>query len=244
MSLRSIKQFFFGKPLDPFKAETRHRLALITFFAWVGIGADGLSSANYGPEEAFLALGAHTHLAIFLALATAFTVFLIAGAYMQVIELFPNGGGSYRVSTALLGPKVGLVAGGAVLIDYVLTIGISAASGVDALFSLFPREYQPYKLVVACTVVVVLTYMNLRGVKESIRTLMPIFLGFIATHVALLLYAIFSHSDGLGDIFPNAIAETSSIADSVGWFAVLALFFKAFSMGGGTYTGLESVSYA
>jgi amino acid transporter len=244
MNFKNIKQFFFGKPLDPFKAETRKHLALITFFAWVGIGADGLSSANYGPEEAFLALGAHTHMAIFLALATAFTVFLIAGAYMQVIELFPNGGGSYRVSTTLLGPKVGMVAGGAVLIDYVLTIAISAASGVDALFSLFPAEYQPYKLVVACTVVLMLTYMNLRGIKESVRMLMPIFLGFIVTHTLLLIYAIFSHSEGLNEILPNAVHETTSLANSVGWFAVLALFFKAFSLGGGTYTGLESVSYA
>jgi amino acid transporter len=242
MSLRSIKQFFFGKPLDPFKAETRHRLALITFFAWVGIGADGLSSANYGPEEAFLALGAHTHMAIFLALATAFTVILIAAAYIQVIELFPNGGGGYRVASTLLGPKSGLVAGGALLIDYVLTIAISIASGMDALFSLFPAVYQDYKLPLACAMVMLITYMNLRGMKESIRILMPIFLGFVLTHAVLLIYAIFDHADGLSEILPNAVEETSSLASSVGWFAVLALFFKAFSLGGGTYTGLEAVS--
>ena len=57
MNVQRIKQFFFGKPLDPFQADTRKHLALITFFAWVGIGADGLSSANYGPAVAFLALG-------------------------------------------------------------------------------------------------------------------------------------------------------------------------------------------
>ncbi|MBX9725922.1 MAG: hypothetical protein K2X09_01545, partial [Rickettsiales bacterium] len=146
LSLSSIKRTLMGKPLDPFRADTRHSLALVTFFAWVGIGADGLSSANYGPEEAFLALAGHTHLAIFLAIVTAFTVFLIAAAYTQVIELFPNGGGGYRVASNLLGPKTGLVAGGALLIDYVLTIAISIASGVDALFSMLPIGFHDYKL--------------------------------------------------------------------------------------------------
>lgn len=242
MNVKAVKQFFFGKPLDPFKADTRKHLALITFFAWVGIGADGLSSANYGPEEAFLALQAHTHMAIFLAIATAFTVFLIAAAYTQVIELFPNGGGGYRVASTLLGPKAGLVAGGALLIDYVLTIAISIASGIDALFSLFPPEYQTYKLSLATMVVVVLSYMNLRGMKESIRTLLPVFLGFVITHAILIIAAIISHSEGLGDIMPNAVEETTNMAGAVGWLAVLALFFKAFSLGGGTYTGLEAVS--
>lgn len=231
-----------GAPLDPFRADTRKHLALITFFAWVGIGADAISSANYGPEEAFLALGAHTHLAIFLAMATAFTVFLLAYAYTQVIELFPNGGGGYRVSSVLHGEKAGLISGGALLVDYVLTIAISIAAGVDALFSMLPYEYQPYKLYVAILVVMGLSYMNLRGMKESIRFLLPIFLGFIATHATLIVYGIFAHAEGVADIVPNAVHETSTMAADFGWFAVLALFFKAFSLGGGTYTGIESVT--
>ena len=241
-TLSSVKRALFGAPLDPFHSDTRHNMALITFFAWVGIGADAISSANYGPEEAFLALGANTHLAIFLALATAFTVFLLAAAYTQVIELFPNGGGGYRVASSLLGPKIGLSSGGALLVDYVLTIAISTAAGVDALFSMVPIEYQPYKLAVACAVVAILIYMNLRGVKESIRILVPIFMGFIITHAILIITGIVGHSEGLSDIIPKAVEETDNLAASVGWFAVMALFFKAFSLGGGTYTGLESVT--
>lgn len=240
--LSEWKRAVMGAPLDPFRADTRQHLALITFFAWVGIGADAISSANYGPEEAFLALGVHTHLAIFLAMATAFTVVLLAAAYTQVIELFPHGGGGYRVASVLLGEKVGLVSGGALLVDYVLTIAISIAAGVDAIFSMLPYEYQPYKLYVAVIVVMGLSYMNLRGVKESIRILLPIFLGFIATHAALIIYGIFSHAEGVADIVPNAVSETKTMATDFGWFAVLALFFKAFSLGGGTYTGLESVT--
>ena len=242
LNFSTVKQRLLGAPLDPFRADTRKHMALITFFAWVGIGADGLSSANYGPEEAFLALAEHTHLAVFLAMATAFTVFLIAAAYTQVIELFPHGGGGYRVATTLLGPKTGLVAGGALLIDYVLTIAISIASGVDALFSLLPLGFQDFKFFIALFVAGGLTYMNLRGMKESVRFLLPIFLGFIATHAVLVLAALFTHVDGLPALVPDAIKETQGLAGEIGWFAVLALFFKAFSLGGGTYTGLEAVS--
>ncbi len=241
-SLSSIKRTLMGAPLDPFRTDTRKHMALITFFAWVGIGADGLSSANYGPEEAFLALAQHTQLAVWLAMATAFTVFLIAAAYTQVIEMFPNGGGGYRVATTLLGPRLGLVAGGALLIDYVLTIAISIASGVDALFSLLPIVFQDFKLIVSLIMAGCLTYMNLRGMKESVRILLPIFIGFVATHAFLVLVAIFYHSSGLPDLIPGAWGETKGMADNIGWFAVLALFFKAFSLGGGTYTGLEAVS--
>src|SRR4051812_29618207 len=107
MNTVKIREVLLGKALDPMKAETRHSLALVAFLAWVGLGADGLSSSAYGPEEAFKALGTHGHLGLFLAIATAVTVFIISLAYNQVIELFPSGGGGYRVATDLLGPHAG-----------------------------------------------------------------------------------------------------------------------------------------
>ena len=134
----SLREVLIGKPRDPLDPSTRHSIALIAFFAWVGLGADGLSSSCYGPEEAYLALGAHTHFGLYLALAIAVTVFIISLAYNQVIELFPNGGGGYKVATQLIGPHAGLVSGAALIVDYVLTIAISIASGGDALFSLLP----------------------------------------------------------------------------------------------------------
>ncbi|HTN66391.1 MAG TPA: amino acid transporter, partial [Burkholderiaceae bacterium] len=101
MKFGKIRELLFGKALDPLKSETRHSLALVAFLAWVGLGADGLSSSSYGPEESFRALGDNTHLGLYLAVATALTVFIIALAYNQVIELFPTGGGGYRVATKL-----------------------------------------------------------------------------------------------------------------------------------------------
>ncbi len=130
-----------GRARDPLSPESRQNLTLVAFLAWVGLGADGLSSSCYGPEEAFRALGDHAHLAVFLALATAVTVFVIAMAYNQVIELFPTGGGGYKVATRLIGHRAGLLSGAALITDYVLTIAISIAAGVDALFSFLPPAW-------------------------------------------------------------------------------------------------------
>src|ERR1700693_28799 len=128
---KRISEALLGTALDPFSKQTRQHIALIAFLAWVGLGADGLSSSCYGPEEAFKALGGHTHLGLYLALATAITVFVISLAYNQVIELFPSGGGGYKVATKLISPHAGLVSGSALILDYVLTIAISVASGGD-----------------------------------------------------------------------------------------------------------------
>ncbi|MBM3580178.1 MAG: amino acid transporter, partial [Alphaproteobacteria bacterium] len=84
--LLKIRNFLFGSPRDPFDKETRRHISLAAFLAWVGLGADGISSSCYGPEEAFLALGSHEELAIYLAIVTALTVFIISYAYVQVIE--------------------------------------------------------------------------------------------------------------------------------------------------------------
>lgn len=240
--LLKVRNFLFGNPRDPFDKETRKHISLVAFLAWVGLGADGISSSCYGPEEAFLALGTHEELAIYLAIATAFTVFIIAYAYTQVIELFPNGGGGYRVATRLLGKYAGLVSGSALIIDYVLTIAISVASGIDAIFSFMPLEWRFMKLPIELSLVMLLALLNLRGMKESIKFLMPIFLGFVVTHIILIFYGIFSHRYGLSELVPHAVEETNTLKDSLGLVFVLSLFLKAFSMGGGTYTGLEAVS--
>jgi amino acid transporter len=239
---RRLWDRLLGPPRDPLAPETRKHIALAAFLAWIGIGADGLSSSAYGPAEAFIALGSHSQLALYLAVATAFTVFVISLAYNQVIELFPNGGGGYKVASKLVGPHAGLVAGSALIVDYVLTIAISAASGVDALFSLVPAVHQVVKLEVQLAVVVVLIYLNLRGVRESIRVLAPIFIGFVITHFALIAYGIASHGSNLAPEIRATWQETRTLGDEVGWFFVLALFLKAYSLGGGTYTGIEAVS--
>lgn len=242
MKYKKIREIILGKALDPMKSETRHSMALVAFLAWVGLGADGLSSSAYGPEETFKALGTHTHLGLYMAIATAVTVFIIALAYNQVIELFPTGGGGYRVATKLVGPYMGLISGCALVLDYVLTIAISIASGVDALASFLPLGFQPYKLWAEAFFIGLLIVMNLRGLKEAIQILLPIFIGFVITHLFLIVYGIVAHAENLPGLVPGTINETVSLAGSIGWTGVASMLLLAYSQGGGTYTGLEAVS--
>src|SRR5215813_12752677 len=99
--LERLRKVVLGAPKNLFDPRIHQHLALIAFFAWVGLGSDGLSSSCYGPEEAFLELGAHRHLALYLIAATVATVFLISASYRQIIEQFPSGGGGYLVATKL-----------------------------------------------------------------------------------------------------------------------------------------------
>ena len=242
MLFNKIRETFIGLPRNPFEKGTRKSIALIAFLAWIGLGADGLSSSSYGPEEAFLALGTHYYLAFYLAILTAITVFIISLAYNQVIELFPSGGGGYKVASKLISPRAGLISGSALIVDYVLTIAISIASGIDALFSLLPIGAQHYKLQFEVLMILVLIVLNLRGMKESIKILMPIFIGFVVTHFSLIIYGIAVHSKRLPTLFSHVIQDTQNFSHEVGWFVVIALFLRAYSLGGGTYTGLEAVS--
>lgn len=242
ISIAKLRHRFFGAPLDPLDKKTRHNIALVAFFAWVGLGADGISSSCYGPEESFRALGEHTHLGLYLALATALTVFIIALAYNQVIELFPTGGGGYRVATRLLGPYAGVTSGAALVVDYMLTIAISIASGVDALYSLLPLGFQAYKLATEAVLIIALTLLNLRGMKEVIKVLLPIFIGFVVTHALLIVYGIVAQAPVLPSLVPETLRETGELTGQLGWAHVAALMLLAYSQGGGTYTGLEAVS--
>lgn len=243
MSIRKkINHLIFGHPLNPFNPNVTRHVSLVALLAWVGLGADGLSSSCYGPEEAYIALGTHTHFALYIAIMTAITVFVISMGYNQVIELFPSGGGGYKVASRLLGPHVGLVSGAALIVDYSLTIAVSTASSMDAVFSLLPLTYLHYKLVAEAGLIFFLLLLNMRGMKESIKVLMPIFLGFFIIHVILITYGIAIHHEGLALIVPNTVNETKSMITDVGWIPVLALIFHAYSLGSGTYTGLEAVS--
>src|SRR5271165_3106818 len=138
-----LRRLIFGPPRDLKDPRLFRNLSLIPFFAWLGLGADGLSSSAYGPDEAYRTLGDHTYLAAYLALATALTVLIISYAYDRIIEHFPSGGGGYLVATRLLGKRAGVVSGCALIVDYVLTIATSLSSGTDALFSFLPPAWQP-----------------------------------------------------------------------------------------------------
>jgi amino acid transporter len=263
---KKVRGLLFGTAKDVRSEQTFHSISLVAMLAWVGLGADGLSSSAYGPEAAFRELVAggeeRASLAVALALGTAVTVFVISYAYSRIIEHFPSGGGGYVVATKLLGPRFGVLSGSALLVDYALTITTSIASGGDAIFSMIPRAWfgsgaaqirpdevgswldpvQRTKLVIEILAIGFLTILNIRGVKESVQAILPIFMAFVVTHAILLGVAIFGH---LGDI--DAVAHQTRVnlghtVASLGSLGALLLFVRAYSLGGGTYTGIEAVS--
>jgi len=229
--LASFRDLILGKPKNPLDPKVFHQISLVAFLAWVGLGADGLSSSAYGPEEAYLALGLHYLLALPLALMMAFTVFIISASYSQIIELFPTGGGGYLVATKLLGEKAGLVSGSALVVDYMLTITISVASGADALFSFLPSSLHGLKL-----------FTEVFLTKESVKFLLPIFLLFVLAHVVAISLGVGTRIGELPTVASTSIQESLTDVRGIGIWATLAILLHAYSLGGGTYTGIEAVS--
>ena len=238
----NIKRLIIGPPRNVSDPEILHHVSLIAFLAWVGLGADGLSSSAYGPEEAYKALGPHAHLSIILVAMTAVTIAVISIAYSNLIQHFPGGGGGYLVASKLLGNRVGVVSGCALLVDYVLTITVSIASACDQVWSFLPLRVIPYKLPAEFVLIAVLIVLNLRGVRESVNVLTPIFLLFIVTHAIAIFYAIASHFTGLPAVFHDASIDFRHSLSTLGFAPIALILLRAYSLGGGTYTGIEAVS--
>jgi amino acid transporter len=231
-----------GKPRDVQDPHTYHSISLIAVLAWVGLGADGLSSSAYGPDEAFRALGPHAYLAVVLAGATTLTVLVIAVAYSQIIRRFPFGGGGYVVASELLGPRWGLVSGAALLVDYVLTISVSIAGGADQVFSVLPGTMHHWKLVATALVILLLVVLNLRGVKESVTVLAPIFAAFLLAHAVLIVGGMATHAGQVPRVAHEVSSGFRQGLGALGALGLFGVFLRAYSMGAGTYTGIEAVS--
>ena len=240
--IEKLRNLIIGRARNLSDQQLFHKLSLVAVLAWVGLGADGLSSSCYGPEESFKALGQHAALSVVVALGCVVTITIICVSYRQIIELFPSGGGGYLVASKLLSPAAGVVSGSALLVDYVLTITISIASGADALFSVLPPAFQSWKLAFAGSGVIFLTVLNLRGVKESVLLWVPVFFLFVGTHAVAILLATLNHAGDLTSIAGNTISDWKAAHVELGLFGAMALILKAYSMGAGTYTGIEAVS--
>jgi amino acid transporter len=263
---KKIRALLFGAPKDVHSEHTFHSISLVAMLAWVGLGADGLSSSAYGPDAAFREIvdpeRDYSSLAVFLALGIALTVFIISYGYTRIIEQFPSGGGGYLVATKLLGPRWGVVSGSALLIDYVLTITVSIASGGDAIFYLIPRRVfgaaaehlaaddigtwldpvQRWKILFELFGIFGLIVLNIRGVKESVASITPVFAMFVVTHLILLVIAIGGHAHDVGAVTAEVSQNLHHTVGALGAFGALSLFVRAYSLGGGTFTGIEAVS--
>ena len=245
--LNKFKNLIFGNPLNIFhQLSNKENIALISALAWVGMGADGLSSSAYGPESAYIALHGNIHLAIILSIAITVTIFIISLSYNQIIELFPEGGGGYKVASTLLSPKLGLVAGVALIVDYILTISVSVASCVDSLISVLPLHIIvfiiKYKLLIEILLIIFLMIINIRGLKESIKLLLPLFVGFIITHFLIIVFGIIYKPKTYTEIISVHNTFNSIGLGHTSIWITIAILLRAYSLGGGTYTGIEAVS--
>ncbi|MEM0493255.1 MAG: APC family permease, partial [Candidatus Thermoplasmatota archaeon] len=240
--LKDIKFKIIGAPRNIKDPAIFHKISLIALLSWIGLGADGLSSSAYGPAEAYSIISGHTYLALFLAITTTITILVISFTYSRIIEQFPHGGGGYIVATHTLGKHAGLLSGSSLLVDYVLTITVSLAACGDALFSFLPSDTQQFRLLFKCIMILLFIIMNLRGVKESVIILAPIFLLFLFSHILLLGYGIFVHIPNISTHAQSVTTGLQNDLSMIGVIGVLAILLKAFSYGAGTYTGLEAVS--
>ncbi len=231
----SLKRLILGTPLAT-AAERHERLGKISGLAV--FASDALSSVAYGTEEVLLVLvtagtAALTYsFPIMVGIATL--VIIVASSYWQTIHAYPSGGGSYIVAKDNLGTFPGLVAGAALLIDYVLTVAVSTASGVAAITSAFPPLF-PWRVVLCVLCVILVAVANLRGVRESGRLFTIPTYWFIGSLALLLLAGFYRVLTGVAQPLP---IEEIKATEAVSVFLIL----RAFSSGCATLTGIEAVS--
>jgi amino acid transporter len=234
--LSRLKRVFLGSPLPT--AQSRHeRLDKSTALAV--FASDALSSVAYATEEILLVLvlagSAALSYSIPISIAIAVLIAIVVSSYRQTIRAYPQGGGAYIVSKDNLGVPAGLVAGAALLIDYVLTVAVSVAAGIAALTSAVPALF-PYRPWLCVAAVVGIAVANLRGLRESGKLFAaPTYL-FIASLFALIAYG---GAGAVFDFLPEAPYQRHPPGlEGVGLF----LFLRAFASGCTALTGVEAVS--
>ncbi|MFV8213259.1 APC family permease, partial [Streptococcus pluranimalium] len=237
---QSFKNVLLGKPLKSDDGHGNSHL-LNKSQALAMLSSDALSSIAYGPEQVILVLTALSAGAIWWSLPIGIGVLILlislTISYSQVIHAYPNGGGAYMVSTENLSPNLGLLSGGSLLIDYMLTVAVSVSSGADAITSAFPG-LKAINLEISIVLVLVLMLMNLRGLRESATALfIPVYL-FIGAILILLVVGVFQIMTG--DLAYHATSRVGSPVTGLSLFLLL----RAFTSGSASLTGVEAISNA
>jgi len=237
---RSPKRWLIGEPLPSEKLEGQ---LLPKRFALPIFASDPLSSVAYAPQELLmiLMLGglAMLTLAPWVALAVVVLLVVVVASYRQLIKAYPSGGGDYEVAHRNLGEKAGLVVASALLVDYVMTVAVSVASGIDNIISAVP-ELAPARVELAVLAVVVLAAVNLRGVRESSKAFaVPTYL-FVASVFVMIVVALVRTA--LGDPPVAESAEYTVQAEGLTQAAFVLLLLRAFSSGCSALTGVEAIS--
>ncbi|MGG3454542.1 APC family permease [Paenibacillus rhizolycopersici] len=235
--VNKIKRVLIGRPMKSTEIEGEK---LNKLKALAVLSSDALSSVAYGTEQILIVLMAAGFTAVWYSIPISFAVLglllILILSYRQTIFSYPAGGGAYIVAMDNLGRSTGLLAGGSLLVDYVLTVAVSSSAGTDAITSAFPALHDQ-RVLIALLMITLLTLMNLRGVTESASVLaVPVYL-FVASIFVLILSGLFKYlTGGIHASVPEMGTAVSDIS--------LFLLLKAFSSGCSALTGVEAVSNA
>ncbi|HEY5854294.1 MAG TPA: APC family permease [Aldersonia sp.] len=239
----ATKRLLLGRP---FRSDTLGHTLLSKRIALPVFASDAMSSVAYAPEEIFLVLSvaglsayAYTP---WIGLAVAFVMAVVVASYRQNVHAYPSGGGDYEVATKNLGPNAGLTVGSALLVDYVLTVAVSISSAASNIGSAVPFVAQ-HKVWFAIVAIVVLTAMNLRGIRESGTAFAIPTYAFIIGMVLMLVWGLFE-SFVLGEDLraPSTGLELQAENDHLYGIAFVFLIARAFSSGCAALTGVEAIS--
>jgi amino acid transporter len=237
---KSAKRWFIGDPLPSDKLEGQllpKKLALPIF------ASDALSSVAYAPQELLMILLigglAFLSFAPWVAAAVVVLLAVVVASYRQLVKAYPSGGGDYEVASKNLGEKSGLVVASALLVDYVLTVAVSVASGVDNIISALPM-LNDFRVEMAVGFVILLAAVNLRGVAESSKTFaLPTYL-FAASVALMIIVGLIQTILGNPPVAESAGYEVEG--ESLTQAAIILLLLRAFSSGCSALTGVEAIS--
>ena len=236
--MADLKRLFIGKPLKSAEND-EHKLS--RFAALALLSSDALSSIAYGTEQIVVVLVTLSAAAIWYSLPiAAFVIILLISltlSYRQIIHAYPHGGGAYVVSSENLGRNAGLLAGGSLLVDYMLTVAVSVSAGAEAIISAIPALYG-HQVAISIGIVILITLMNLRGLRESASFLMLPVYSFIAIITLLIVVGLFKILTGAQPL--NATALPGAVVPGIS----IALVLRAFSSGSSSLTGVEAISNA
>lgn len=233
-----LKRILIGKPL---KTLDESGQALTKFKALALLSSDALSSIAYGTEEILSVLivlsAAATWYSIPIAGIVLVLLFAITVSYRQIIKAYPSGGGAYVVASKNWGTSAGLVAGGSLLVDYMLTVAVSVTSGTEAITSAIPA-LQKYHIAIAVLIVLGIMALNLRGLRESASFLtIPVYLFIV---VISLMIVVGLYNIATGQVAYHAASAVGSAVPGM----TFVIFLRALSSGSSSLTGVEAISNA
>ena len=233
-----LKRLLVGRPLKSSENDDQN---LSRFAALAMLSSDALSSVAYGTEQIVVVLVTLSAAAIWYSLPIAFVVLILLASlilsYRQIIHAYPHGGGAYVVSSENLGKNAGLIAGGSLLVDYMLTVAVSVSAGAEAIASAIPALYN-HRVLISVIIVLLLMLMNLRGLRESAGLLMTPVYSFIAVITILIVVGLVKIVTGAAPL--HSTAQVGAVVPGIS----IALLLRAFSSGSSSLTGVEAISNA